>query len=170
MILGRLIVATAVLVWAWSPAVAQPSSPPAGHTGHLPAGPTSAPPDAKVYFIAPKHGAKVRGPFVVQFGLRGMGVTQAGVVTPNTGHHHILIDVKTPLDPNEPIPADKNHVHFGAGQTETRLDLSPGRHTLQLVLGDANHRPFLPNVASERIDVTVLRPIRKKQRRERSRF
>lgn len=128
------------------------------------AAPTPAPADAKLYFIAPADGARLRGPFVVQFGLRGMGVTQAGVTTPNTGHHHILINATSPLDPNEPIPADKNHVHFGGGQTETRLDLPPGRHTLQLVLGDANHRPFSPSVASKRIEVVVLRPTPRKRR------
>ncbi len=160
----HLLTAFAIL-WPLVPALGQPAAQP--HAGHTPSAPTPAPADAKLYFIAPENGAKIRGPFVVQFGLRGMGVTQAGVTTPNTGHHHILVDVKTPLDPNEPIPADKNHIHFGGGQTETRLDLAPGRHTLQLVLGDANHRPFSPLVASERIEVTVLRPTPRKKKRRR---
>src|SRR3712207_9551416 len=64
--------------------------------------------------------------------LRNMGITHAGDKTPNTGHHHLLVDVDDAIEPNEPIPTDKQHIHFGAGQTETRLELPPGRHTLQL--------------------------------------
>lgn len=135
-----------------------------------PAGPTAAPADAKLYIIAPPDGARLRGPFVVQFGLRNMGVTQAGVRTPNTGHHHILVDEKDPVSPDETIPADKNHIHFGGGQTETRLDLAPGTHTLQLVLGDADHKPFRPMIASEKITVTVLGPKPARRARKRSRY
>jgi hypothetical protein len=50
-----------------------------------------------------------------------MGVTHAGDDFPNSGHHHLLIDVNEPIDPNEAIPQDKNHLHFGAGQTEARI-------------------------------------------------
>src|SRR6185312_13185133 len=73
----------------------------------------------------------------------------------NSAHHHLLIDVNEPLDVNEPIPQDKNHLHFGAGQTEARLELPPGKHTLQLVLGDAKHYPFNPPLVSEKIKVTI---------------
>ena len=89
----------------------------------------------------------------VGFGLRNMGVTQAGGNAPNSGHH--LTDVDEPLDPNEPIPQDKTHLHFGAGQTEARIELLPGKHTLQLVLGDAKHYPFNPPVISKKITITV---------------
>ncbi len=85
-----------------------------------------------------------------------MGVTHAGDTTPNLGHHHLFVDVDEPLNPDEPIPQDKAHLHFGAGQTETRLDLSPGRHTLQLVLGDAEHVAFAPPVVSRKITITVF--------------
>ena len=87
-----------------------------------------------------------------------MGVTHAGDKTPNTGHHHLLIDVDEAIEPSEPIATDRNHLHFGAGQTETRLELPPGKHTLQLVLGDAEHKPFAPLLASKKITVTVLPP------------
>ncbi|MGC1413349.1 MAG: DUF4399 domain-containing protein [Acetobacteraceae bacterium] len=119
------------------------------------AGPTSAPKDAYLYIIWPNEGERVRSPFWCRFGLRNMGVTHAGDATPNTGHHHLFIDVDEPLDPNQPIPSDKKHVHFGAGQTEARLDLPPGPHTLQLVLGDANHIPFDPPVVSRKIRIIV---------------
>ena len=117
---------------------------------------TSAPADAYLYIISPSNGAKVKSPFWCRFGLRNMGVTHAGDAFANAGHHHLLIDVKEPLDPNEPIPQDKNHLHFGAGQTEAKIDLPPGKHTLQLVLGDANHVPFSPMVISKKITITVL--------------
>jgi hypothetical protein len=119
---------------------------------------TPAPADAVLYIIYPSDGQRIRGSFPVRFGLRNMGVTHAGDKTPNTGHHHLLIDVNEAIDPNEPVPTDKQHIHFGAGQTETRLELPPGKHVLQLVLGDADHKPFAPLLVSKKITVTVLPP------------
>jgi Domain of unknown function (DUF4399) len=115
---------------------------------------TASPAGAMEYFIAPQNGAKVTSPFVVRFGLKGMGVAPAGVTNANTGHHHLLIDTDLPPD-NLPIPNDDKHRHFGAGQTEVELTLPPGQHTLQLVLGDANHVPHQPPVHSEKITITV---------------
>ncbi|HUC67092.1 MAG TPA: DUF4399 domain-containing protein [Stellaceae bacterium] len=120
------------------------------------AGPTPAGKDAYLYFITPHNGQKVHSPFLVIFGLRNMGVAPAGVKFPNTGHHHLFIDVTEPLDPNVPIPQDKKHLHFGAGQTQARIELPKGRHTLQLVLGDADHIPFDPPVVSKVIHITVI--------------
>lgn len=114
-----------------------------------------APADAYLYIIWPQDGATIKGAFWARFGLRNMGVTQAGSTAPNSGHHHLLIDVQEPLALNEPIPQDKAHLHFGAGQTEARIELPPGRHTLQLVLGDAKHYPFNPPVVSKKINITV---------------
>jgi hypothetical protein len=115
---------------------------------------TPSPPDAMLYFISPADGATVTSPFVVRFGLSGMGVAPAGVGKAKTGHHHLIIDA--PLPPlDEPVPSDEKHRHFGGGQTEVELDLPPGRHTLQLLLGDSNHIPHAPPVTSERITVTV---------------
>ena len=114
-----------------------------------------SPDDAYLYFIWPQDGAVIKGGFWCRFGLRNMGVTHAGDDFANSGHHHLLIDVNEPLDPNEPIPQDKTHLHFGAGQTEARIELPPGKHTLQLVLGDAKHYPFNPPVVSKKITITV---------------
>ena len=119
---------------------------------------TPAPEDAELYFISPRDGAKLRGPITVRFGLKHMGVTHAGDTTPNMGHHHLLVDVTEPISPTEPLPSNKRYLHFGSGQTETQVDLPPGPHTLQLVLGDANHKPFKPLVASKTIHIRVLRP------------
>jgi hypothetical protein len=115
----------------------------------------TAPKDARLYFITPHDGSVVRGGFWVRFGLRNMGVTHAGDNYQNSGHHHLLIDVKEPINPKEPIPQDKSHLHFGAGQTETFLELPRGRHTLQLVLGDAKHYPFEPPLVSDKIRIRV---------------
>lgn len=107
-----------------------------------------------VYFISPKDGETIKGPVRVVFGLRGMGVAPAGTDKPGTGHHHLIINAPLPpLDEN--IPMDDNHVHFGGGQTETMIDLPPGSHTLQLLLGDMNHLPHIPAVFSEKITITV---------------
>jgi hypothetical protein len=122
---------------------------------------TAAPDDAELYIISPRDNAKLRSPVTVRFGLKHMGVTHAGDTTPNMGHHHLLIDVTEPISPTEPLPSNKRYLHFGAGQTETQLDLSPGPHTLQLVLGDANHKPFKPLIASKTIHIKILRPIPK---------
>jgi Domain of unknown function (DUF4399) len=117
---------------------------------------TPSPPGAKVYIINLKDGDTVNSPFLVQFGLSGMGVAPAGVEKPNTGHHHLLIDAAlTAEQMKEPVPSDPQHVHFGGGQTETMVTLPPGRHTLQLVLADWTHIPHVPPVMSEPITITV---------------
>ncbi len=116
---------------------------------------TSAPAAARVYIISPADGATVGQEFTVRFGLEGMGVAPAGVTREHTGHHHLLVDVKTLPAAGQPIPADANHIHFGGGQTQTTLKLAPGTHTLQLELGDANHVPFVPAVVSKKITVHV---------------
>jgi uncharacterized protein DUF4399 len=116
---------------------------------------TASPPGTEAYIISPKDGAKVHGPVVVQFGLKGMGIAPAGVKMDNTGHHHLLIDTEAPSDLSAPLPATDKIVHFGKGQTETTLHLAPGKHTLQLLLGDQNHVPHNPPVMSKKITITV---------------
>ena len=116
---------------------------------------TPSPPGAEVYIISPKDGATVHNPVLVQFGLRGMGVAPAGMKFDNTGHHHLLIDTDPPSDLSTPLPATDKIVHFGKGQTETTLNLAPGKHTLQLLFADANHIPHSPPVISQKITITV---------------
>jgi hypothetical protein len=115
---------------------------------------TPSPPGARAYVISPADGETVTSPVLVRFGLSGMGIAPAGVQFPNTGHHHVMIDV--PLPPfDKPIPADKNHVHYGAGLTESKLELTPGKHTIQLLMGDQAHVPHEPPVYSEPITINV---------------
>ena len=116
---------------------------------------TPSPAGAEAYIISPKDGAKVTSPFVVQFGLKGMGIAPAGIKFDNTGHHHLLIDTDAPTDLNAPLPASDKVVHFGKGQTETTVTLPPGKHTLQLLLGDSTHVPHNPPVMSKKITITV---------------
>jgi len=111
--------------------------------------------DAELYFISPQDGDTVSGTFEVRFGLKGMGVAPAGVDSPNTGHHHLLIDVETLPPMDAPLPKSGQILHFGGGQTETTLSLPPGRHTLQLILGNYAHIPFDPPVMSKKITITV---------------
>ncbi|HJV28654.1 MAG TPA: DUF4399 domain-containing protein [Aromatoleum sp.] len=116
---------------------------------------TPSPANAEAYIIWPPDGAVVAGGKLwVRMGLRNMGVCPKGVEKPNVGHHHLLID--TPLPPMDAeIPSDRNHLHFGAGETEARIELPPGKHTLQMLLGDHKHVPHDPPVYSKQISITV---------------
>ena len=116
---------------------------------------TASPQGAEAYIISPRDGATVKSPVRVQFGLKGMGVAPAGVKFENTGHHHLLLDSDAPVDLSAPLPATDRILHFGKGQTEASVPLSPGKHTLQLLLGDQNHVPHNPPVISRKITITV---------------
>ena len=107
------------------------------------------------YIIEPANGAVVSNPVKVVFGLTGMGVAPAGVQYDKTGHHHLIIDADLPKNLKAPILKDQHYRHFGGGQTETVIELSPGQHTLQLLLGNYLHVPHDPPVKSEKITITV---------------
>jgi hypothetical protein len=116
----------------------------------------AAPAGAEVYFIAPQNGAKLHSPITIKFGLKGMGIAPAGVKFDNTGHHHLLVDTDvSELKLDAPMPATDKIVHFGKGQTETTLTLTPGKHTLQLIFADYLHQSFDPPLTSKKITVTV---------------
>jgi hypothetical protein len=155
LMIGALAMPAAAWAQGASPDAQGQGLPPVPEVQPSPAtGLTPAPPEAYLYIGWPNDGEVVRSPFKVWFGLRNMGVAPAGITKANTGHHHLLVD--TPLPPlNEPIPNNEEHLHFGAGQTETVLELPRGKHTLQLLLGDAEHVPFNPPVMSKRITITV---------------
>ncbi|HEY0185243.1 MAG TPA: DUF4399 domain-containing protein [Rhodopila sp.] len=150
LIAGRAHAQTPAPAPAPPPAAAQQqASPDAGFKR------TPAPADAYVYIGWPNDGETVRSTHIrVWFGTRNFGVAPAGTSKANTGHHHLLID--TALPPmDQPIPNDRNHLHFGLGQTETTIDLPPGTHTLQLLMGDADHIPHDPPVMSKKITIHV---------------
>ena len=117
---------------------------------------TPSAPGAKVFFVDLKDGDTVKSPFTVHFGISGMTLALAGTETPNSGHHHLLIDTTLEGEAlTQPIPADEHHLHFGKAQTEATVTLPPGKHTLQLVLGDWSHVPHEPPVMSKPITITV---------------
>ena len=117
---------------------------------------TMAPEGARAYIVSPEAGATVTSPVTIVFGLEGMGVAPAGVEAENTGHHHLLIDISPEdLDLSTALPADDNVRHFGGGQTQVTVELEPGEHSFQLLLGDHNHVPHDPPVLSEVVTFTV---------------
>jgi hypothetical protein len=154
---------------ACAPAPAAPPAAPAPTATAAPAAAGSAasnlldelakPPAAGekgAYFVNLRDGQEVTSPFRVVFGLYGLGVAPAGIDKPDTGHHHLLVDTEIAADKmGEMIPKDDKHLHFGGGQTETVLTLPPGPHTLMLVVGDKDHTPLQPAVASAKITVVV---------------
>lgn len=156
-ILGLLITACGGESGAPDSDRAAPEEAVAGAAAEAPApapAKTPAPEGARVFFITPADGDTVSSPVTVEFGIEGMQVVRAGDSTPDSGHHHLLVDTGLPnLD--LPVPADGSHIHFGDASTSTELALEPGRHTLQLLLGDHLHVPHDPPVMSERITITV---------------
>ena len=140
-----------------APAAAPPAAPSAAAPAAAPITFTrkAAPAGAMAYVIEPADGATVSNPVHVVFGLKGIGVAPAGTDRPDAGHHHLLIDAGLPADLGVPIPSDDTHKHFGGGQTETTLTLAPGKHTLQLLLGDHLHVPFDPPIASSVVTIAV---------------
>jgi Domain of unknown function (DUF4399) len=145
----KLILAALILA---APLAIHAQTPPAPAAA---AARTPSPPGAEAYIISPKNGATVKNPVEVRFGLKGMGIAPAGIKFDNTGHHHLLIDSDPPAELGAPLPATDKLVHFGKGQTETSLTLAPGKHTLQLILGDLSHIPHDPPVISKKITITV---------------
>lgn len=114
-----------------------------------------SPPDSRAYIVWPKNGTVIKGgKFWLRMGLKGMGIAPAGVEVAGTGHHHVIVDSELPAF-SEPIPNDPNHLHFGKGQSEARIELPKGTHTLQLLFGDTGHVPHEPPLHSEKITITV---------------
>ena len=140
MVLRSLPMATLALILSLAPAPLHAAS--------------ASPRGAQVYFHYPLDGIHVPRRFTARIGLKEMGVAPAGVVKPDTGHHHLLVDVDK-IDVKAPIPVDYNHIHMGNGQTEVILTLPPGPHTLQLLLGDHDHLPHQPPVMSKKITIYV---------------
>jgi hypothetical protein len=109
----------------------------------------------RVYIESPENGALVQSPVEIVFALDGMELAPAGTYATDTGHHHLIIDNELP-DLGMPIPSDNNHLHFGKAQDRVLLDLEPGLHTLQLLLGDGSHIPHQPPLISEKIEIRIV--------------
>ena len=109
-----------------------------------------------VDFIEPKDGDVLPGTFVAKFMVTGMKVAPAGEVIAGAGHHHLLINAAN-VDENVAIPFDSQHKHFGKGQTETSLDLTPGDYHLTLQFANGAHQSYGPEM-SKTIRITVAKP------------
>ena len=106
-----------------------------------------------VSFIGLEDGAKVKSPLKIGMNVVGKEVEPAGVIVEGKGHHHLIIDGEaTPL--GTAVPADETHIHFGGGQEETEVELTPGEHTLTLQFADGAHLSYGPDW-SKTISVTV---------------
>ena len=116
---------------------------------------SSAPTGAAVFILEPGDGSTVTSPVTIKFGITNMQVVAAGNNTENSGHHHILLDLESLPDMSMPLPKSENIIHFGGGQTDAILELSPGTHTLQLLLGNYLHIPHSAPVISKKITINV---------------
>jgi len=112
--------------------------------------------DAKVYFISPSNGyigsdSEIR----IVFGIENFNILPAGSMGCNSGHHHLILNAELP-NLSRPIPSSDSYIHFGRGQTETIINLKPGKHSLQLLLGDYAHIPHKKPIFSEKIYIEVI--------------
>jgi hypothetical protein len=155
--MNRILVSLAASLTAISALAQTPAAPPAPAPAPAPvAAAMTAPAGAEVYIISPRNGERVHSPFTVRFGLKGMGVAPAGIKFDNTGHHHLLVDTDlSDIQLDASLPATDKIRHFGKGQTETELSLSPGKHTLELLFADYTHRSFDPPLHSSKITIIV---------------
>ena len=112
-----------------------------------------SPPAQSVSFIEPRDGATVTSPFKVVFGVTGMAVEPAGDIKPDSGHHHLLINLD-PIPAGQPIPVDATHLHFGKAQTEAEIKLPPGNYTLTMQFANGAHLSYGPAMAAT-IHITV---------------
>jgi hypothetical protein len=156
--MNRILVSLAASLTAMGALAQTPSAPPAAAAAPAPvaAAALSAPAGAEVYIISPRNGERVHSPFTVRFGLKGLGVAPAGIKFDNTGHHHLLVDTDiSDIQLDASLPASDKILHFGKGQTETQLSLSPGKHTLELLFADYTHKSFDPPLHSSKITIIV---------------
>lgn len=146
-----ILIAAGILVSAAAFAADAPNAAPAAADVLHP----KAPAGARAFIVVPQDGATVGQDVHVQFGVEGIAIAPATEATPNTGHHHLLIDATALPAAGVPIPNDATHKHYGKGQTEDTIHLGPGDHTLQLEFANAAHVPFEPPILSKKITVHV---------------
>ena len=129
--------------------------------------------DIELFFISPMDGFQSNSKdFKVEFGVKNIVISPAGIEVQKTkkchvsGHHHLIINESYDVISNKdlPIPFERNVLHFGGGQTEATLSLPAGKYTLQLVLGDYEHKPIKPlmsnqldnPIVSNKINIEIL--------------
>jgi len=113
----------------------------------------TAPKTVRVYFANLKNNQTIPTKFKIQFAIDGMKVHPAGEIIEGTGHHHLIIDGSA-IPAGQVVPADAQHIHFGKAQTETEIELKPGKHKLTLQFADGAHLSYGPT-HSETVEVLV---------------
>ena len=134
-------------------APAAPAAAPAAPPAEAPAAAPAAATARSVSFGTPADGATVASPVHVKMQVQGMEIKPAGEIVEGTGHHHIIVDGGS-IPAGQVIPMDATHIHFGKGQTETDLELTPGEHKLTLQFADGTHTSYGPDMSAT-ITVTV---------------
>jgi Domain of unknown function (DUF4399)/Family of unknown function (DUF6130) len=98
----------------------------------------------RIFFIEPKNGATVKSPVHLKFGVENYTIAAVpeGTVTtarPGVGHYHVGVDQDCLEAGQTIVKGTPSWVHFGKGDSEIDMQLTPGRHKLALQLGDDLH-------------------------------
>ena len=111
----------------------------------------------KVYFTSPSNNAELKSPVKLVFGVDGMSIRPAleDVSDKTSGHHHLIID-SDGIPSGKVVPMNKQHIHYGKGQTSATIELTPGKHTLRLQFANGAHISYGPEMSSE-ITVTITK-------------
>jgi hypothetical protein len=106
-----------------------------------------------VSFLNIQDGDTIQSPFLLQMGVEGMVLEPKGAPNPGHGHHHLIVN-DGPIDAGLVIIADEQHIHYGGGQSEDSVSLSPGTYDLTLQFADGMHVSYGEEWA-ETIQVTI---------------
>ncbi len=112
----------------------------------------TVPEGAKVFFANIQDGDVVTSPLKIEFGVEGMEVEPAGELHQGMGHHHLLINGQ-PLASGTVVPADSVNIHYGKGQIETEIELTPGEYKLVMQFADGYHQSYGEQMSST---ITVM--------------
>jgi hypothetical protein len=113
----------------------------------------------RIFFIEPKNGASVKSPVHLKFGIENYkiaAVPDGDVKTarPGVGHFHVGIGTGC-LGANQTIvKGTPSWVHFGKGDSEIDMQLTPGKHKLTLQLGDDLHNTVKGLCSTITVNVT----------------
>lgn len=98
----------------------------------------------RVFFVEPKANATVKSPAHLKFGVENYKIAAVpdGTVEkarPGVGHFHVGVDVPCVSDNQTIVKGTPSWVHFGKGDSEIDMQLTPGKHTLALQFADDLH-------------------------------
>ena len=107
-------------------------------------GATAATSKPRAFFVEPKSGATVKSPVHLQFGIENykiMAVPDGTVTTvrPGIGHFHVGVDTGCVGSGKTIVKGTPSWVHFGKGDSQIDMQLTPGKHRLSLQVADDLH-------------------------------